>query len=202
MKNYNQEYYFIEKDESNERLPSLLPDRNTQDRRFRHENEQPGSPPLVFSNGWKHENLKNRTKDVIADILFDGSNFMVKGYIRERLLNYDISNLNIHPAIYIDDRDTWHEDYWYLTFTRLIDCWDRATSTYNPKPMNIADETLFGVYTYGLDTGILESLPLSDRLLFKMGGTVRGMVVCHKSLRGLFRGGGLSGAMLTAISDY
>ena len=117
MTDYNQDYFFIRSDNvNNTRLPSLVPDTNTGERRFHYEPEPTGSAPLIFSNGWKEEFRRRGVRDDLTDILFDGNNFMV----RERLLQYEIPNLHIHPAIYIDDRDEWHEDYWYLTFSELL----------------------------------------------------------------------------------
>jgi hypothetical protein len=199
MTNYDQDYYFIVKDTNDERLPELAATDNTENRRYQFERQPVGSGPLVFTNGWREDNLENKVKETVADILFDGADFMVKSHIRERLLAYNIPNLAIHPAIYIDDRDVWHEDYWYLTFTDEFDCWDRNTSNYNPKPLVVAGEKNFNVRSFSLNVKLLDETPLENRLLFKMGATIDGYVACHKSLAPIFRGGGKNGAMLKEI---
>lgn len=199
MYKYDQDYFFIEKDSSDERLPELSATDDTEDRLYRYQQQPVGSAPLVFSNGWKDENLEANVKDTVADILFDGSNFMVRSHIRERLLAYAIPNLAIHRSTYIDDRDVWHEDYWYLAFTQEFDCWDRATSNYNPKFIEIGGEKSYSVRSYSLDVALLDNTPLEHRLLFKMGGTVDGTVACHKSLCPIFRGDGNNGAVLKEI---
>ena len=71
-------------------------------------------------------------------ILFDGSNLVVNDFIRENLLNYDMPNIFMHPAVYIHDDDKWYENYWYITFTEQFDCWDRKKSTYVPNPMTLS----------------------------------------------------------------
>jgi hypothetical protein len=203
MTDYNQDYFFIRSDDvANTRLPSLSADTNTRERRFRYEPEPVGSAPLIFSNGWKEEYLKRGVKDDVTDILFDGNNFMVRDHMREKLLQLDIPNLHIHPAIYIDDRDEWHEDYWYLTFSKLLDCWDRDASDYDDDPVVAGTATLYGIYSYSLDAKVLDAIPLKDRLLFKMGGAVQAMVVCHKSIAGIFRAGEKTGARLQGITEY
>ena len=135
----------------------------------------------------------------MADILFDGANFIVRSPIHDRLLAYDIPNLGIHPSIYIDDRDVWHEDYWYLAFTEDFDCWDRSASNYNLKPMEMGGEKSYKVRSYSLDVKLLDNTPLEARLLFKMGSTVDGKVVCHKSLAPIFSSGVNNGAELKEI---
>jgi hypothetical protein len=199
MSYYDQDYYFIVKDTNDERLPELAATDNTEKRLYQFERQPVGSGPLVFTNGWREDNLGSKVKETVADILFDGADFMVKSHIREQLLAYDIPNLAIHPAIYIDDRDVWHDDYWYLTFTDEFDCWDRNASNYNPKPMVVAGEKNFNVRSFSLNVKLLDETPLEDRLLFKMGATIDRYVACHKSLAPIFRGVEKSGAMLKEI---
>ena len=199
MGKYDQDYFFIVKDTSDERLPELAATDNTENRQYQYQRQPVDSAPLIFTNGWREDNLDNKVKDTVADILFDGSDFMVRSHIRERLLAYDIPNLAIHPAIYIDDRETWHDDYWYLTFTEVFDCWDRATSNYSPKALEVAGKKNYNVRSFSLDVELLDSTPLENRLLFKMGGTVDGYVTCHKSLAPIFRSSGKNGAKLKEI---
>lgn len=199
MSKYDQDYFFVVKDSSDERLPELSATDDTENRLYRYERQPLGSAPLVFRNGWKDDNLQAKVKGSVADILFDGPNFMVQSHVREQLLAYAIPNLAFHPAIYIDDRDEWHEDYWYFIFTQEFDCWDRATSKYNPKLIEMGGEKAYKVRSYSLDVTLLDNTPLADRLLFKMGSTVDGKIACHKSIASIFRGDGKSGAMLKEL---
>jgi hypothetical protein len=196
MSSYDDDYFFILKDD-NPRLPSLKPDTNTAERRYDVEPPAMGSAPLIFSNAWKDENLRDGLKDDVADILFEGANFMVRDHIRERLLAADLPGLTIHPAIYIDDAGNWHEDFWFLTFHRELDCWDRDQSNFMPGTSSRAM-----VFDYSLSSTILDAIPLQRRLLFQMGGTLESRVLCHQSLAAIFRQNGGSGAVLTAIKDY
>lgn len=199
MSKYDQDYFSIVKDTKDERLPELAATDNTENRQFQFARQPVGSAPLVFTNGWREDNLENKVKDTVADILFDGADFMVKSHIRERLLAYDIPHLAIHPAVYIDDREVWHEDYWYFTFTDVFDCWDRDKSNYNSKPLVVGGKKNYNVRSFSLNVELLDNTPLENRLLFKMGGTIDGHVACHKSLAPIFRGGGGNGAVLKDI---
>ncbi|MET3134304.1 hypothetical protein AAKU55_004599 [Oxalobacteraceae bacterium GrIS 1.11] len=202
MNDYDKQYYFITIPKNSDHLPSLSPDLNTEDRRFRFEAQPLSSAPLVFHNGLKENNKKKNIQDIAADFLFDGSNFMVRSKVREALLDYDIPHLDMHPAIYIDDRDNWHEDYWYLTFTERFDCWDRTNSTYEDDPVEMGGFKLYGIYTHSLDKELLDKIPLNQRLLFKLGGTLSAFIVCHESISHLFYTGDQCGSKLTLISDY
>lgn len=202
MNHYDNEYFFVRSDDDNERLPFLTPDTNTSERRYAECPPQPGTAPLIFSNGWKDEFAARRVKEDVADILFEGVNFIVRDHIRERLLALDLPHVHLHPAVYIDDRGDWHEDFWFVGITNDFDCWDRHNSTYNKKQMVIGQDTLYSMYTYSLNAALLDRTPLRERLLFQMGGTVDGLVTCHQSIASIFRGDGKSGAVTQGILDY
>ncbi|WP_432721152.1 hypothetical protein R0381_002671 [Jeongeupia wiesaeckerbachi] len=198
MSKYNKDYYFILKPQD-ERLPEMTPDEDTASTRYRFTVLPVGSKPLIFRNGaLDYQNTaKLKQIDPPPTILFDGSNILVRDEIRDRLVGLDISDLAIQPAIYIDHKNEWHENYWYLTFTKYFECWDRKTSVYDV--VDLEDEIRHEVYTYSLDDEKIESVQLKDRQLFKMGGTMEGNVVVHKSIASLFS---IDGAVLVPIADF
>lgn len=201
MTDYDSEYFFILKPKQSPKIPFLVPDQNTSGRRFRFEAQPMGSAPLVFTNANKDE---NKTAGIVAetpDVLFSGMSVLVRTPIRDKLLLADIPYLSMHPSIYIDDSDKWHEDYWFLTFTQEFDCWDREKSEFDDEPMKAGNAELFQVYSYRMNADLLAKTPLEERLLFKMGGDVHGYICCHKSLRGTFSAGGKSGAHFESLSD-
>lgn len=200
MKNYDDEYYFVLKDTSNAKLPELMADVDTAGRRFRYQQQPLGSPPMRFSNGFSADFKQLRLKDQVADVLFDGSNFMVSGAIRDALLRFDIAHMVMHSAIYVDDAGDWHENYWYVGFTTPLDCWDRQKSDFEDDPVVIGQSIRYAVYSYALNHEVLDHTPLAERLLFEMGGTTDGRIVCHQSLVHLFRGPA-SGTRVVRVVD-
>lgn len=203
MNNFDQQYYFV-RCSDNDCLPELTPDVNTEDRKFSYERQPIGSSPLMFFNGAKEYQRKKRIPSLkkLPDILFSGADLVVTSRLREALLEFDIPNLYMHPTVYVHDDGKWHEDYWYLTFTQDFDCWDRENSTYSAKNIEMGGMILHNVYSYSLDQKLLEKTPIERRLLFKMGGTLTGYVVCHESINQLFSSAEESGAKLTRVSDY
>lgn len=197
---YDIDYFFI-LCANNDRIPDLTPDTNTEDRTFRYERQPMGSPPLVFFNGGSDYQKKMKVKviETPPEILFDGSNPLVPSRIREALLKLNIPNLHMHPSVYIHDDKKWYEDYWYMTFTQQLDCWDRTNSTYDDEPIKLGGFINYSVYTYSLNEELLDKIPLEQRLLFEMGGTLEGKVVCHKSIKHLFIN---EGTQLTPIAEY
>ncbi len=116
---------------------------------------------------------------------------MVDSKIREALISHDIPNLQINPAVYIDDHDRMHKNYWFLTFTATFDCWERKTSAFIDEPIDGGGMVLYHVDEFRLDEQLLEKKPLKERLLFKIGGAIDALVTVHEKLAPLFRGDGV-----------
>jgi hypothetical protein len=198
---YDSQYYFILADQD-ERIPSMTPDEDTSRKPFTSEQLPLHTKPLIFHNGSLDYQKRHRIApmDPPPDLLFGGSDILVKDALREKLLPMEIPNLAIQPAIYIDHKNNWHEDYWYLTFIELFDCWDRDHSSFRPKPIDFDDGVLlYNVHEYSLNEELLDRTPLESRRLFKMGSTLDGFVVAHVSVAKHFR---LSGAVLVPIAEY
>ena len=201
MSDYTQQYYIL-RAEKKDNIPFLGPDENTVERDFSFEQQPLGSPPLIVANSLKERFVADRVKEFIGSILFHGNNLVIKTAIRDALLGLDVPDMFMHPSIYIDDRDVWHEDYCYCTFTSLFDCWDRKLSDASINYTGTGDAKRFSVYEYMLNAEILDKTPIEKRLLFKMGGTGDAYVFCHESIAGLFRRDMPNGAMLVLASDY
>jgi len=199
MNAFNKEYYIIH-DSDNERLPFLTPDEDTVAKQYDWEVQPLGAKPLIFYNGCyeRQKRLGYIPIDPPPEVLFNGSNLVVVDRIANRLWDLEIQNLAIQPAIYIDHKDNWHENYWFLTFTARFDCWDRQNSTYEPEPSG-TEPPLYELYTYSLNDELIQKTPLAERRLFKMGGTSDGFIVAHKSIADLFR---VKGVDVVPIADY
>lgn len=194
--------FFVPKDDARGNLPFLVPDADTAQRRYVKCPPSVKSAPLIFSNGWKEEFAARRIKEYVADVLFDATTCIVRGHLRERLVEFELPYVYFHPSVYIDDVGNPHLDFWYVGIQNYLDCWDRKTSIYDDEPLEVGAQTLYSMYSYSPDREILNRTPLQERLLFRMGGTVDGLVTCHSSIGGVFRGNGDSGAVLQSVQDF
>lgn len=194
------EYLFVLKDQD-ESIPSMTPDEDTSRKPYDSTLLPQFQKPLVFRNGAQGYQRAGgiQARSPPPEVLFDGADVLVSGLIRAKLLGLKLPRVAIQPAIFIDDKDGWHEDYWYLTFLSMLDCWDRTASVFDPDPLEVFGVLAFGVYQYVLDRAVLEAIPLEARLLFKMGGTTTGFVVVHESIADIFR---KSGVVLVPVADY
>lgn len=202
MSKYNDDYFFILK-KQDDGIPYLVPDKNTENRDYGYRQQPLGSPPLVFHNGWKEQNKKNKIDGLTPHVLFCGRDLVVKKAIYDVLVGIEIPDLHLHPAIYIDNKEKWHEDYWYMTFTKKFDCWDRAESEFNrdSQPIEVMGIEYYNVNNFSLDSKAIETRNLEQRLLFQMGATLQAHVTCHKSLVSVLSSGA-DGVDITPITEY
>ena len=213
MNTLNKEYFFVLQPDD-ERIPFLAADKDTTTKQYDWEIMPIGMKPLIFHNGIIdiQEEKKINPVNPPPEILFNGSNLVVIERIADKLADLEIPDLAIQPAIYIDHKDDWYENYWFLTFTTRFDCWDRKNSEHGSKPVGAKPSShkvhtytidnlqpMYSVYTYSLDESVLQETPLKDRRLFKMGGTMDGFVVAHKSIVDLFR---VKWVDIVPIEDY
>lgn len=161
---FDVEYYFVVKDEKNDRLPFLMPDIDADERQYAEHRPPTGAAPLIFRNAWENESSAARMQEDIPDILFEGTTFLARDSICDRLLQLNLPQIYIHPAVYIDGKGGWHEDFWYVGISNFFDCWDRDKSRYGKKQLYIGDETLYDVYSYSLNSEKVEKTSLRDRL--------------------------------------
>lgn len=191
-----------EDDKAHDLLPDLGPDEDTASLNFRYEAIAVGHKPLIFKNSAKgfRDRRGMTTTKTPPDVLFDGDNPLVRSPIREKLLALNIPNLVLQPAIFIDDWGSRYEDYWYLTFLSTFRCWDRKASDLGAM-VKVVDEYVHTVYRVGLDDAVMKATPLEQRLLFQLD-TLPRLVLAHRSVAGLFRGNGSSGALVVSLADY
>ncbi len=201
MNDYQLNYYILRAAQG-DHIPYLRTDEKTRDSIFSAERQPAGSGPFVFTNGEKEKNRAEGVTEVIGSILFYGRDPIVCTSIRDALLELAVPNMHMHPAIYIDDRNLRHEGYWYVTFTELLDCWDRTLSDTSTSFLETDGKKRYDVYEYVFDKDLLDKTPLEKRLLFKMGGTVDAFVFCHESIADIFRREMPNGARLVLAADY
>lgn len=204
MTDHSNDYFFLRRP-ADEGLPYPQPDEETAKLNFMFEVMPLGSRPLSFFNGMADMQKERRVRMYkgAPELMFVGSDLLASERVREKLLPRELSNLALQPAVYVDDEGKRHESFWYLTFTRRFDCWDRDRSEYDrDDPIELGGMQLFNVYSFKLKEKLLDSTPLQERLLFKMGGVNPAPVTVHKSLAGVFRSMGQGVCELQSLANF
>jgi len=96
-------------------------------------------------------------------------------------MKYDIDGMQLYPAVYIDDDDHWHDNYWFLTFYEKYIYWDKKRSQFITID-ETDDQHDAEVDSYCLDETKLQGIAEERRLIFKMGGVGDPYVFVHQKI--------------------
>ena len=145
-------------------------------------------------------------KHVLPSILFDAPIPIVNNQIRDKLKYFDFVNMQLYPAVYIDDEEHYHENYWCMNFWGELDCIDREKSVFSKSSQEellsdpLADD--LAVKQYSLSAKVLDEIPEEDRLIFKIGGDDMGYVFIHQKIADIFKKENATGVKLYKVSEY
>ena len=199
VRNFEKEYYLIKRGRSDS-LPCPRPFHETEECDYQRTPPDPASPPLSFFNIAKTWARKHGHPPLPfpPDVMFEFDNMLVRKTVRDALLEKGVSRIYTHPAQYVHDDKTLHDDYWYVGFTAKFDCWDRELSEYSEGTPSIPPD----IYSLRFNERLLAATPLNERLLFVLDGCFSPGLVCHESLLPLFHGQENSGTRATRVEDY
>ena len=195
--NYNEQYYIAEQPPGDDQI-YLKPDKRTANRGYHYKQLPQGDNPLFFMNGYRE---KDNNRWPIPHILMDGGDLIVIDDIRNELKKYDIDGMQLYPAVYIDDHDKWHENYWFLNFYQELDCWDRERSIYH-RDIDVDPDSYAEVDKYYLDEKILDPIPEERRLMFRVGDTSMGHIFIHQKIVDFIIKNKFTGVRFFKVSDF
>lgn len=113
----------------------------------------------------------------------------------------NIYGLQVYPAVLVDAKDNWHEDYELLHFHKFIDCLDFDRSEIDDRE-EIGKERVI-IRKHVLDSEKLAQYPEQERLAFRLGGMVRFRPhFFHKKLVDKLVSAGLMGVRFMPVEDY
>ena len=198
MSLYDDEYYIVHNMEGDDHI-FLNATKNTASRKYGYVKNDRISEPFFFYNDNKSSSLKYGD----VDIMLDGVDMVVSDRVREIISAETVKGLQFNSAVFIDEDDKWHEGLWYLTFYERLACLDVKDSealrgdlsAYGPK-------SIMTVNKYSLDAKKLDSIPLDERLIFKIGGTSFSYVFVHESIRDAIISSGIRGVRFFKVSEF
>ncbi len=199
MNQYDNEYYIAIEPAGEDHI-SPIPDQTTADRNYEYLKLPINEKPLIFHNSESERDFKRGIIRPLSDVLFDGNDLIVSDSIRNKLIQHDIDGLQLYPAVYIDDKNHWHENYWHLCFYERLRCLDKARASLdgdiNPTEFNI------DVDQFRLDKNVLDVIPEEQRLLFKIGETSMGYIFIHQLIVDFFEKNSFSGIRFFKVTDF
>lgn len=203
MSKYNEEYYLAIKSYC-ERYMGVKPLRKTNDRRYSYKKLLPGEP-LFFENFNKEEDIADGVKNVMNDVYIDVT-LIIENTLREKFKDLNTYGMQLYPAIFIDDEDEWHENYWCMNFYEFIDCIDKEKSTFSDSTIRRLaknpEHKRLSVERYSLSEKVLDKIPEQERMFFKARGDSDARVFVHEKAVAEFEAINATGIRFIKVADF
>ena len=198
MSNLQTEYYVLDKSDQ-DGLPELSPDEDTSQVLLDTALPTLGKP-LKFTNKWRDKYKQRGIKEVFDKILFYASDVLIEDEIYKTLKVRNILDVSYYPAVYVDDLGNLHENFWFMNVLKMRDCWCRKRSDYMDSSPSSTGK--YYIEKIVLDENVLNQVPVEQRLIFKLGGSMIAYTLIHKSLVNVFLSVGVNPESFIPIKDY
>ena len=203
MSKYNDDYY-IAIESYCERFISVKAQKQSAGRRFLSTKLLPGEP-LFFENSNKAEDIADGVKNMLSDVFFS-STLIVEKKLREEFKQLKTHGMQLYPAIFVDDEDNWHENYWCMNFYQFIDCIDREKTVFDDDTLeDLAEDPSCNYLTvdrYSLSEAVLDEIPEDKRLFFKTGVDFDAKIFVHKKAVDVFEKHNATGIRFIKVADF
>ena len=199
MKKIQDQYFIIKKPLADE-YPNLKVDKTFARTRFKISMPSAEDETLKFTNRWRDDNHRDNITETIEDVLFNGVYFLIRDNLYQKFQEKKLYKTGYYPSVYIDDKDQWHEDYWFVTVLNELDCWCRKKSDYDTK--NVFSDGSCSINKIVLDEEIINSIPLEKRKIFKLGKSMPSRILVHESLADIILSTNVTPECLISLSDY
>ncbi|MGF1687420.1 hypothetical protein L4C36_12095 [Photobacterium japonica] len=194
MSKYNEQYYlaFHQSDENGAVLfLKLTVDSNN--RRPRSVKLNYGEQPIFLEDSCQEIEIEPTKAHISIQRL------VVNNDIYLDLVDYDINNFQLYPAVIIDRNQQYHEGYWFFNTYASLPAIDYVMSDiidYDPSSkrhffnrMSLSDE-------------ILDAIPEEERLIFPIAGSDMGYIAYHQKIVDIFDKHDVGTIRFMKISDW
>ncbi|EPJ42950.1 MAG: hypothetical protein OFPII_44340 [Osedax symbiont Rs1] len=186
MEGLDDKYYIISRDGTKDETVSAKPDEETA-RLPMGVRPIPSGRAMFFSLGHAEQHKKLGLGERIGDLIFRGSDFMIKKEVRNKLLKYPIDHIQYYPAVYTEVDGTSHYNYFFVNTTQRKDWCYIERSTLDEFAEEMIDEGLKpSVETITLDFHKMLLIPEDERLIFRMSNIDMDKIIIHEKVKDIF----------------
>ncbi len=195
MKTYEECYYIVLPDYDFE--DSLIyPTEGTAGRKYKNKKLLFGEKPLIFD--LKSNKFKDQDQ---CHLYFNTPTFIANNELFKKI-NFGLYGCQFYPAIVRNEIGEVKDNYWALNTYKKLDCWDRKKSTHSGENFIAGLLLPATVEKYALSKNVLDNIPQSERLIFRMGNTDTGLIFVHESIIDIFKEHNVENVKFYKVSEY
>lgn len=199
MTSIGDEYYFAFRPDVEE-IPILQADDKARAMKYRYHDLSAGGAPLRFANGFRAEFLAQGMIENITDILHDAPFCLINADLHAELQQFPTRGLNLYPAVYIDNQNQYHENYWFTNFYQSQDIIDWDGSEFDVVEGETPEDNEYLFDRIRLAEDKLGAIPEPERMLLHI--KTLGYIIFHQHIVDFVERQGLSGINFFKVHEF
>lgn len=184
MSNYEDQYYLVDERYDGDTL-YLSALQRTENRDYDFEEMRLGDEPLYFENAYKDKDIAAGKARPLMSAHMNMSYLIINDELRKKIDDGSIYQGKLYPSVIIDDKDQYHDEYWFFNIygeLDVLDCKESEIQDYDP------DDKRHNVAKYKLKKTVLDKIPEDQRLVFMMPNTETKITFVHQKVVEAFEG--------------
>ena len=182
MNKYDEQYYIVD-ETYNENTLYLTALQKTANRDYEYTKMEFGQEPLFFENAYKDRDIKENISRPIQKSHMNMNFVLVNSEARNLLKKKVINGFQLYPAVIIDDKEDYHEGFWFFNIyedSDYIDLNNSVIDDYDPD----ADD--HDITKFSLNEQLFDSIDEEKRLIFRPLRSHMGYTIVHQKVVDIF----------------
>ncbi len=198
MSNYEEHYYLVDERYDEDTL-YLTAFQRTANRNYYFKEMKFGEEPLYFENAYKDEDIAEGKSRPLMPAHMNMTFLIINDEIRSFINDDSIYKGKLYPSVLVDDKDQYHDGYWFFNIygsLDVLDCENSEIQDYDP------DDRRHDVARYKLKKEMLNKIPEDQRLVFIMPNTETKVIFVHQKIVDVFDKLGVDNIKFHKMSEW
>jgi hypothetical protein len=182
MSKYDSEYYIVDEIYNGDTL-YLKPKKKTANRDYEYTQMIEGEEPLFFENSYREKDIQEGKVRPVKRAHLDGNFLVVNRAIRNEIKKLSIDKFKLYPAVIVDDKGNYHEEFWFFNIYGSSDYIDISLCQVDDFD---EDDKKHTVEKYALNEKVLDGISEERRLIFRPSKSDIGHTIVHQKIVDIF----------------
>jgi len=197
MSNYEDQYYLVDEVYDDDTL-YLKPKKKTANRDYEYTKMIYGDEPLFFENSYKDRDVNEGKERPIKTAHMDGNFLIVDDAIYREMKSFTIDNFQLYPAVVVDDKEAYHENFWFFNIYANSDYLDIDQCQIDDYD---EDDKKHSIERYSLNEKLLDGILEERRLIFRPMRSDIGHTIVHQRIVDIFEELGVNNIKFYKLSE-
>jgi hypothetical protein len=142
-----------------------------------------GEEPLFFENSYREKDIVEGKERPIKKAHLDGNFLVVSSAVRNEIKKLSIDKVKLYPAVIVDDKNNYHEEFWFFNIYGSSDYIDISLCQVDDFD---EDDKKHTIEKYALNEKLLDGILEERRLIFRPSRSDVGHTIVHQKIVDIF----------------